>query len=74
MAFLHDNMHPAWSADACTLAFDSTHTGQGWQVCCSEYIIIHLVVIVTFAVTVTVIVTVIVTIKGIFGMIMKNIC
>ena len=37
MAFLHDNMHPAWSADACTLAFDSTHTGQGWQVCCSEY-------------------------------------
>ena len=33
LAFLHDDMHPAWSADACTLAFDSTHTGQGWQVC-----------------------------------------
>lgn len=33
MAFLHNDMHPAWSADASTLAFDSTHTGQGWQVC-----------------------------------------
>ena len=66
MAFLHDDMHPAWSADACTLAFDSTHTGQGWQVCLIIHII-HVTVMsdvdVTVTVTVTATVTIIVTVS-----------
>ena len=32
MGFLHNELHPTWAPDGCTLAFDSTHTGQGWQV------------------------------------------
>ncbi|DBA87852.1 TPA: hypothetical protein ACH3X1_004849 [Trebouxia sp. C0004] len=31
-SFLHNELHPMWAPDGCTLAFDSTHTGQGWQV------------------------------------------
>lgn len=36
IGFLHHDLHPAWTADGSTLAFDSTHTGQGWQVRCAE--------------------------------------
>ncbi|DBA83403.1 TPA: hypothetical protein ACH3X2_006540 [Trebouxia sp. C0005] len=30
-SFLHNELHPVWAPQGCTLAFDSTHTGQGWQ-------------------------------------------
>ena len=32
IALLHNELQSMWSPDGCTLAFDSTHTGQGWQV------------------------------------------